>query len=107
MFCTIKDNLHTLVRCSLQSGLGLNVNCLSHDTHSLYLTPLQFAVECGSEALVELLLEHGADINMVGSKYGTALCTAAYHGSEAIVNILLEHGADVDIVGGKYRTALV
>ena len=55
--------------------------------------------------LVSLLLDRGADPNIVGGDYGTALGIAAYEGFEKYVSLLLKRGADVYQVGGKYPTA--
>lgn len=42
----------------------------------------------GNEAVVELLLEHGADINARGGCYGSALAAASFDGNEAVVQLL-------------------
>lgn len=53
---------------------------------------------------MSLLLGRGADINTVGSKYGSALGVAAYMGYENIVSLPLGRGANVTFVGGRYKT---
>ncbi|KAA8894720.1 ankyrin repeat-containing domain protein [Sphaerosporella brunnea] len=60
----------------------------------------------GHLEIVNILLERGADVNLVGGDYGTALGIAAWYGHKEIVNILLERGADVNLVGGLYGTPL-
>lgn len=55
---------------------------------------------------MEILLEHGADVNIRGGKYETALQAAARHGHLENVRFLLEHGADLAIEGGKYGSAM-
>ncbi|RPB23386.1 hypothetical protein L211DRAFT_287759 [Terfezia boudieri ATCC MYA-4762] len=45
-------------------------------------------------ATVTLLLHRGAEINMIGDKYGTAL--SAFWGPSDIVTLLLDRGADVN-----------
>ena len=60
----------------------------------------------GSEEMASLLLNQGADINVVGGYYGTALTAAAYQGHEAIVSWLLNRDANINIVGGHYGSAL-
>jgi ankyrin repeat protein len=73
-------------------------------------TPLQMASRDGSKEIVELLLEHGAEVNAPPAKeFGaTALQFAAIKGLLGIAHLLLEYGADVNAppaeVGG--RTAL-
>jgi ankyrin repeat protein len=73
-------------------------------------TPLKIASRDGSREIIELLLEHGADVNALPAKsYGaTALQFAAIKGLLGIAFLLIENGADVNAppaeVGG--RTAL-
>ncbi|KAJ7638004.1 ankyrin repeat-containing domain protein, partial [Mycena polygramma] len=74
---------------------------LRHALSPLYL--------CSAMAYIEgvrLLLEHGADMNTVGGRFGSALQGAASKGHVDIVRILLEKGADVNTVGGEYGSAL-
>ncbi|KAJ6475433.1 ankyrin repeat-containing domain protein [Mycena sanguinolenta] len=68
--------------------------------------PLCLLVYLGIQQGVQLLLEHHADPNFMGGKYGTALQAAAWQGKIDIVRLLLEHNADPNIVGGEYGTAL-
>ncbi|KAH9478142.1 hypothetical protein JR316_0008595 [Psilocybe cubensis] len=71
-----------------------------------YSDALQAASCMGYGLVVETLLQHGADINVVFGTYGTALQAASYMGHKLLVEILLQHGADVNVVGGKYGTAV-
>nr|KAK5433513.1 hypothetical protein LTR18_010756 [Exophiala xenobiotica] len=59
-------------------------------------TVLHAACESGETRTAELLLEHGADANIQGDCYETALVTATSSGSLELVRLLLKHGADVD-----------
>ena len=52
---------------------------------------------------MELLLEHGADINAVGGEYTTALIAACRWRREMAVKLLLEKGADVNALGDGSR----
>ena len=56
--------------------------------------------------IVLLLLDRGADINLVGSEYRTALTAAASMGNTRTVSLLLDRGADINMVFGEYGTAL-
>ena len=47
--------------------------------------------------MVQLLLEHGADIDNVDHKGNTALHVASYHGHVETVKLLLESGAQMKI----------
>ncbi|KAJ7706722.1 ankyrin repeat-containing domain protein [Mycena rosella] len=53
----------------------------------------------GHEDIIRLLLEHSADVNVVGGK-STALQAASGAGHEDIARLLLEYGADVNGTGG-------
>jgi ankyrin repeat protein len=55
---------------------------------------------------VDLLLAAGADVNVTGGYYGTALQAASTQGYKEIVSLLLAAGADVNATGGHYGTAL-
>ena len=65
------------------------------------------AVEHGHERVVELLLRHGAEVNLQDSGGGTALMYAAHQGHERLVEVLLRHGAAVNLQSRNGRTALV
>ncbi|KAK6523910.1 hypothetical protein TWF281_001875 [Arthrobotrys megalospora] len=61
----------------------------------------------GAKPIIKLLIERGADINLRGGKYETALQYAAKKGHLEVVKYLLENGADPSIEGGKYKTAVL
>lgn len=58
--------------------------------------PLLAAVSSGSQATVELLLKHGAKVNLHDSDGNTALSLAAIHNNEAIIKLLIANGAHID-----------
>jgi ankyrin repeat protein len=63
-------------------------------------TPLHAAILRRSFSAIELLLEHGCDVNASGGIYGTALGLAAksYHNLD-IVELLFQYGAEVNVRG--------
>ncbi|KAJ7117103.1 ankyrin repeat-containing domain protein, partial [Mycena epipterygia] len=61
---------------------------------------------CGHFSLVQLLLDHDANVDLVQGYFGTALQAASHQGHEMVVQLLLDHGADANIAGGVYGTAL-
>jgi len=70
-----------------------------------YGTPLQEAIERGGEDVVKLLLEHGADVNLVGGYHGSALAYAILDERkkgtcDKYMQLLLDAGADVNLQGG-------
>lgn len=71
------------------------------------ITPLVLAVARGTPATVELLIRHGAVIDMHQGKYkSTALITAVTRHRQDNVVVLLRYGADVNMKNGDGRTAL-
>ncbi|KAJ7218742.1 hypothetical protein C8J57DRAFT_1254739 [Mycena rebaudengoi] len=54
---------------------------------------LQAALAEGQTGVVQLLLNHGADVNVQGRRYGSALQAARRMGNEEVVQLLLDHGA--------------
>lgn len=60
-------------------------------------TPLITACMYGCSALVSLLLEHSADLNVIVVDGATPLHIAAQNGRAEIVDMLLAHDADVNI----------
>jgi ankyrin repeat protein len=56
--------------------------------------------------VVQFLLEHGADPNVLQNDGRTPLRIASKSGQSEIVRLLLEHGADVNLANDSGRTAL-
>ncbi|MCI0436922.1 MAG: ankyrin repeat domain-containing protein [Gemmatimonadetes bacterium] len=73
-------------------------------------TPLHCAAWKGHVTLVQLLLEHGADVNARNQNghWGTTPLHAAAHGNQkAVAEVLLAHGADTRVVNLNGRTPLM
>ncbi|KAJ7854940.1 ankyrin repeat-containing domain protein [Mycena olivaceomarginata] len=77
----------------------------SHGAPNQYSTALYQASQIGNTSIVELLIQHGADVNGEGGHYGGALHIASKQGQEFLVRMLLKHGANTN-VGGDYGSAL-
>ena len=56
-------------------------------------TPLLLAADAGQEALVQALIQHGADVNASNHAGESALSLAVRHGHVQIATLLLEHQA--------------
>ena len=76
-----------------------------------HMTALMIASQHGNEEIVELLLKHGAKVNVQSKDIGwTALMFASDSGHTIIATLFLKHGADVDVLGvgnGQEFTALM
>ncbi|KXS22249.1 ankyrin [Gonapodya prolifera JEL478] len=67
---------------------------------AFYTTPLMIAISSRQDAIVNLLLQHGADVNLVASDGFTALLNACVSGQVSTARKLVDRGANVNI-GGK------
>jgi ankyrin repeat protein len=65
-----------------------------HTRNETLATPLHSAVARGDMKSVQLLLEHGADVNATQQNGFTPLHSAALNGDREIINLLLARGAD-------------
>jgi len=71
------------------------------------VTPLMVAAKAGHLKIVQILLEHKANINTQSPVNGTsALMQAAELGDPQIVRYLLEHGADITLKDKNGQSAL-
>lgn len=68
---------------------------------------IYISVAYNSPDVIKILLEAGADPNIEGGTYHTALQAACVRGYEDIVASLLAKGAKVDIYGGTYESPLI
>jgi ankyrin repeat protein len=82
---------------------GANVNWPGRE---YYGTPLQEAIKRNNEEATNLLIAHGADVNLVAGYEGSALAVALTNHKEQAVcdkymQLLLDAGADVNLQGGN------
>ena len=82
---------------------GANVN--DHVTNLDLRTPLHSAAYQGNVKLVELLLDHGADINALEDDNETALHWAAVKGQLNVAKLLVKRGINVNLKNRSGKTA--
>ena len=71
------------------------------------LTALHFATWCGHVECVKILVEEGADVNVVSFKFGTPLCVAVFRDHVELVELLVgTYKADIRADGGWFGSAL-
>ena len=68
--------------------------------------PLHFAVRFGRTEIAKLLIDHGADIHAVDDDGEMPLHTAVLHGRAEIAKLLVKHGADVHAKNDAGETPL-
>jgi ankyrin repeat protein len=89
--------------CKLLLKQKANVNAQHGGNHD---TALEAAAYSGGEEIVQLLLEHKAEINGQAGDRHNPLQAAAYRGHSDIVQLLLRKGATIDDGEGVYGNAL-
>jgi uncharacterized protein len=86
--------------------LAHGANTEVRSTNDMRNLPHHAATANRQHALVELLLERGADVNAVQSGGFTSLHEAALLGDERLVQLLLARGADKGLANDAGQTAL-
>jgi len=82
---------------------GADVNLSSQNGYHVY--PLHAAVNANLDEIAKMLVEAGAEVNVLQSSRTTPLHTAAQNGNIEMLILLLEHGALVDIKNDFGKTA--
>lgn len=96
-----------IVRMLLAAGVNVNT---PYDKNKTALTQVCESYQQPEEKvlpIVQLLLEHGAEVNLVKKGDDGALQYAAMYGYPEVVNLLLQAGAEVNKKGGYGRTAWI
>ena len=84
-------------------NIGSNPDIGDNDQNSL----IHYAVNKGcSEKVLQVIIDHGADVNAINKKNRTALMIACEKGNGCAINVLLNAGADPNIADADGCTCL-
>ncbi|KAG0637297.1 hypothetical protein HOY80DRAFT_282782 [Tuber brumale] len=87
---------------------GANVNATGNLGSAVkFGSALHIAVKLNFTDIAQILISHGAKVNVQVGEYGTILNTAVARGAERMVEILLDAGADLSEAPTRYGNALV
>lgn len=89
------DSLDLLVHNLKDKGLSSEINRILHQ-----------AVESSDEKIVEVLLKHDLDLEIINDNEITPLYLATMRDDNSIVELLINHGAKVDITNSEDVTPL-
>ncbi|KKP06190.1 hypothetical protein THAR02_01703 [Trichoderma harzianum] len=96
------DGSTSMAKLLLENGAAVDVTLQTGQ----FGNALQMASSEGHIEMMQLLLDHGAQVNIQGGYYGTALnaaCARSFSDDAIpIIRLLLERGADVNIGGGEF-----
>ena len=99
LYSAIRRNDLRQVKTLLDQGAG--ANAAGPDG----ITPLMVAAEIGSVDAMQMVVDHGANVNAKNSYGSTALMWSVTDAKK--VRLLLDHGADVNVAARSGRTALI
>ena len=97
-----RNGQKSIVQIFLQKG-GINVNKRDAEGN----TPLHYACLKGFRDIVNMLLEHDADVSVANNCAETPLHAAARSGNKEIIGKLIQYGADQDATDKDGRTPLI
>lgn len=90
----VQYNILSFVRTQVENGVDINITL-----SGWFASYLQIAAYSDNEGMVNLLLEHGADVEARGGGCESVLTAACSSGNAKIVKAVLEAGADTSTYG--------
>jgi ankyrin repeat protein len=91
-----------LVQSLLENGISANTKFEPDE-----VTALMHAASKNFTEIAELLLQHGAHVDIQDGNWDTALMWAAAKGNVPLTQLLLDHGADIHLKDKESDTALI
>ncbi|KUJ08499.1 uncharacterized protein LY89DRAFT_741860 [Mollisia scopiformis] len=102
LYYSVTTDASALVEELIERGAYIN----EYSEASRYGTALQAAAYRGSERIVQLLLDNGADVRLRGGRFGNALQGAVAGNELEIAKLLLAHGAKVDPPDSEWESLI-
>lgn len=99
------SELEELLDAKHDGKLNFDINIRGKSKSTNGWTGLHLASYFGHQEVVECLLRHGADVNVINSVGDTPLHKAAFTSRNDIVLLLLKYNADVRKINGEGQTA--
>ena len=103
VMCSARQGDMHAVAAWLDGGGGVDTHCAELKGTTLLIA----AAFGGQEAMVRMLLQRGASVNLQNSAGGTALMCAAIPGHTTVVQALLDAKADASLQAKNGYTALM
>ncbi len=94
----VGENQHEIAKTLLKAGANPNDVTTSNNESAL-----EWAIQAGNPLVVKILLDYGADVNLIGCV--TPLIAAAREGDKEMIQLLLQRGADPSIKVSGYTAA--
>jgi len=92
-----KKGNEPLIEYLVRNGLNVNQKChYNVSSKNTFSTFLVYACENENLDLVKLLVEHGANVNLVDENGYSPLISACAYNNSNIAKYLIEHGADIN-----------
>ena len=102
----IVDGKINFCKTLINMGLIKNINYTSKDNVGDTLLIAIARSYYTDINIVKLLIDKGANINLVNNYQSTALLIASFHNKIEMVKLLIENGADINVVNHNNHTAL-